>query len=95
MKRRRHEVMESSDVRFWRWLSDDVIAIVTNSVSEVGPLARPGTARASYATEIDDGYHGVLVTQRQAIDHNESCTGMYAKCIELYSWIFFCKAGTE
>lgn len=30
--RKRHEVMKSSDVRLWKWLSDDVLAIVTKTV---------------------------------------------------------------
>ena len=31
--RRRHEVIKASDLRLWRWLSDDVLAIVTKTVS--------------------------------------------------------------
>lgn len=30
--RKRHEVMDSSDVRLWKWLSGDVLAIVTKTV---------------------------------------------------------------
>lgn len=43
--RRRHEVFEASDVRLWKWMADDILAIVTKTVGVVG-VARAGAVLA-------------------------------------------------